>query len=484
MQVSIARTVATAVTPSPHVLETASMFGLGVDDGHQLTIVPPTTFTLPQSAVVFITGPSGGGKSTVLSLIAAQCSRQGAMVIDFNSLPPLADVPLVDVFDLPLQRATALLAAAGLGDAFVMLRKPSELSDGQRYRLRLAQAMTMVDDGPCVVLADEFGATLDRMTAKIIAANVRKWVQRTRCTVICATTHDDLLEPLAPHTLIHKGLGDAIEVHHNMTSPATCNATSDAQARHDDLHRLTEHNLALEPATLGDYRCLAPFHYRSALPAAVTGGFRLVHRQPTVVGRYLKRECEHTIVGVLLRTLPHLACSLRDVATANRYRLAAKASATMLNREVRTIARVVIHPQWRGLGLAVTLVKHALARPEPETVYTEALAAMGRVHPFFEKAGMVRYERPPRPEHARLLDALQHVGLEPHTLASPRMVQAHFAERDAEWNLFRRELGRWYRAGARRSRKKRDEPSIDDMLAAARDQLLTRPIYYLHRHGA
>ncbi len=411
----------------------------------------------------------------MLSLIGANCREQGVTVIDFDALPSLPDRPLVDAFDLPLTRTTALLAAAGLGDAFVMLRKPSELSDGQRYRLRLAQAMHMASDSPCVVLADEFGATLDRMTARIIAANVRKWAKRSRCTFICATTHDDLLEQLNPHVLIYKGLGDAITVHHlDADSPlSTVN------------HVLLEHDLALEPATLADYTCLAAFHYKSSHPAAVTSGFRLVHRQRTVVGRYLKRSSEHTIVGVLLRTMPHLACSLRDAATANRYRgLSAKASAAMLNREIRTIARVVVHPQWRGLGLAVALVKHAMANPEPGTVYTEALAAMGRVHPFFDKAGMVRYERPPRPEHARLLDALRHVGLEPYTLASPRLVRAHFADRDAAWNLFRRELGRWYRAGARRSRCTAVEPSIDTMLTAARDQLLTQPVYYLHRHDS
>ncbi len=60
IQLEIARTVATAVTPSPRVLETASMFGLGVDETHRIDIVPPTTITLPSSSVVFVTGPSGG----------------------------------------------------------------------------------------------------------------------------------------------------------------------------------------------------------------------------------------------------------------------------------------------------------------------------------------------------------------------------------------------------------------------------------------
>jgi ABC-type ATPase with predicted acetyltransferase domain len=48
-----------------------------------------------------------------------------------------------------------------------------------------------------IILADEFAATLDRLTARIIASNLRRWV--SRCTqptcVLVASSHDDLLEP-------------------------------------------------------------------------------------------------------------------------------------------------------------------------------------------------------------------------------------------------------------------------------------------------
>lgn len=103
-----------------------------------------------------------------------------------------------------------------------MLRRPCELSDGQRYRLRLAQIISMLmhDDAaalarPSVVLADEFGSTLDRITAQTVARNLRRWVDRHSSRVISfilATAHDDLLEALQPDVLVWKGLGDAVEV--------------------------------------------------------------------------------------------------------------------------------------------------------------------------------------------------------------------------------------------------------------------------------
>lgn len=223
IEVEVQRTVAGAVRPSARVLETAAMFGLGVDDNREICIVPPTRIPLPRGGVVFITGPSGGGKSMVLSLIGERCREQGVGVIHFDDLPALPDVPLVDALDLPLDQTTSVLAMAGLADAFVMLRSPCELSDGQRWRLRFAQvlaAMARIDpdddvesETQCVVLADEFAATLDRQTAKVISRNVRRWVNRTpRLTFVCATTHDDVMESLQPDVLVWKGLGDDIRV--------------------------------------------------------------------------------------------------------------------------------------------------------------------------------------------------------------------------------------------------------------------------------
>ena len=63
-----------------------------------------------------------------------------------------------------------------------------------------------------------------------------------------------------------------------------------------------------------------------------------------------------------------------------------RAAAALLNAEVEAISRVIVHPVYRGCGLAVRLIRHALMHAE--TPMVEALAAMGAVHPLFEKAGM------------------------------------------------------------------------------------------------
>ena len=50
------------------------------------------------------------------------------------------------------------------------------------------------------------------------------------------------------------------------------------------------------------------------------------------------------------------------------------------------IGRLIVHPQFRSIGLSTWLVRTMCARAT--TRYVEAFAAMGRVHPFFTRAGM------------------------------------------------------------------------------------------------
>ena len=59
-----------------------------------------------------------------------------------------------------------------------------------------------------------------------------------------------------------------------------------------------------------------------------------------------------------------------------------------LNRQLATLSRVVIHPTYRGAGLAAPFVRascRACRWP-----WIESLAQMGRFNAFFEKAGFVR----------------------------------------------------------------------------------------------
>ncbi len=110
----------------------------------------------------------------------------------------------------------------------------------------------------------------------------------------------------------------------------------------------------------------------------------------------------------------------------------------------------------------------------------ESIAAMGRVHPFLERAGMTRYDPPIRAEHARLIDALERLGLEPHDLAKSKRVGEcfnHLAESDRRW--LQRELRIFRRKACMKRNHVHPDADIDTLLRAARDHVLARPVYYL-----
>lgn len=59
-----------------------------------------------------------------------------------------------------------------------------------------------------------------------------------------------------------------------------------------------------------------------------------------------------------------------------------------LNAQVGMLSRVVLHPTYRGAGLAANFIRASCqACPWP---WIETLTEMGHFHPFFEKAGFVR----------------------------------------------------------------------------------------------
>lgn len=145
--------------------------------------------------------------------------------------------------------------------------------------------------------------------------------------------------------------------------------------------------LSLRPGTRADYAALARHHYRSPHPGVVDRIF---------TARYDPFPRDAAPAAVLVLALPTLNCRQRNLATHRRYLLQdRRASADLLNAEVRTISRVIVDPLFRGIGLAVLLVQYAL--DHAPTPYTEARAHMAKINPFFAHAGMTLL--PPSPQH-------------------------------------------------------------------------------------
>lgn len=197
----------TQVERTARVLEIAEAFGLGLDD-KEFVVFDQQAIAIEQGDVVYVTGQSGSGKSTVLRELASQMQAQGTHVADIDQVT-LLDRPLIDQIGNTTSEALSLLSIAGLNDAYLFIRKPSELSDGQRYRFRLAK---VIESGARVWVADEFLAVLDRVTAKVIAFNLQKVARKLGATLIVATTHTDMVDDLAPTLTIVKRYREKIEL--------------------------------------------------------------------------------------------------------------------------------------------------------------------------------------------------------------------------------------------------------------------------------
>lgn len=208
MKLILNKSFQSRVERSERVIKVAEAFGLGLEE-REFTVLDNVELTIEPGDVVYINGQSGAGKSVLLREISVALATAGQTVSNIDAVT-FEDRPLIDQIGADsLADAIRLLSLAGLSDAYLYIRKPSELSDGQKYRFRLAK---LVEENADVWVADEFGAVLDRVTAKIVAWNLAKVARAHNKTLIVATTHTDLVEELSPSLAITKRFHDRIRI--------------------------------------------------------------------------------------------------------------------------------------------------------------------------------------------------------------------------------------------------------------------------------
>jgi ABC exporter DevA family ATP-binding subunit len=173
--------------------------------------------------IVVLTGPSGAGKTTLMTLIGGLRTlesgsikvqgrelrglsprrqrehrrRIGFIFQEHNLFDALSAYQTLDLAmklrdDVPdrqesLRRARTLLASLGLADR--LFARPRTLSTGQKQRIAIARAL--IHD-PGLILADEPTASLDRDATKSVLALLRRRADEFGVTVLMVT-HDPQL---------------------------------------------------------------------------------------------------------------------------------------------------------------------------------------------------------------------------------------------------------------------------------------------------
>ena len=211
----ISKSFTTRVPRSERVLAIAEAFGLGLEE-REFTLFRELELQVEPGDVVYINGQSGSGKSCLLRELAGQMRDSGLRVADIDQVELREDCALIDQLGTTMQSAIELLSRAGINDAYLAIMRPAQLSDGQRYRLRLAK---LFESDAHVMVADEFGAVLDRVTAKTVAFNAQKLARASGKVLIVATTHTDLVDELGPSLIIKKAYQDRVEIIKVTTAP-------------------------------------------------------------------------------------------------------------------------------------------------------------------------------------------------------------------------------------------------------------------------
>jgi GNAT superfamily N-acetyltransferase len=253
---------------------------------------------------------------------------------------------------------------------------------------------------------DEFCATLDRDTAKIVAFNVQKLARRLGHGLLTATTHTDLGEDLHPSIAVRKRFGSEVEVIYAANTPApTCSVLEE---------------LTVREGTYEEWKLMAPFHYRS---------HRIAFRDKIFV---LDKDGE--VCGAIVYVRPTVSCAGRSLVFKPK-------DMQELNQLVTRIARVVVRPKYRTIGAGVKLVRETL--PQCGRPIVETIAVMAKYNPFFERAGMTKVqETTPGPEITAFVDALEGLGFKAYLLS---VKSRNYAQLEGQVDAVKALLGRTIR---------------------------------------
>jgi len=414
------------------------------------TLVDGLELELRPGSILLVVGPSGSGKSSLLAALAEQFG--GALFVGRRRFGRCLSIVDAVAPGRPLSVALEILAACGLGEPRLWLRSYHDLADGEKFRAQLAGAIgrTIPRDperglrvaARRLIFCDEFTSVLHRRLARAVAYNLRRLVTRRRLILVAASAREDILEDLQPDQVLRLGAG-RWELRQRPVRDRPVSL----------LRRST-----IEPGGLRDYAGFAAMHYRRH------DGLGFVDRI------FVMRDERREPIGVVVYAHAQLELAPRNLATAGRF----VRNVRRLNRELRTLRRLVIHPDLRGCGLGHHLVRQTL--PLVGVRFVECLAAMGSIHPVFERAGMRRVGPCPLPRgRMQLLERMRRMKLDPFAPAFADYV----ARLPRVRRLVHRTIAEWADATHGGLGHQLLRRSSEDLAATFRQIIGPPPVYYL-----
>ena len=334
--------------PTCNTAYVRSTFGIDFEIGANV-IARDVKFDYEPGQIVLFSGPSGSGKSSLLRAAADQA--EGVWLDERGGW----EASLIDSLDMGAPAAAHLLSLCGLGEAFLMLRAPGELSDGQRYRFSVARALAR---GALTVAADEWCAKLDRVAAKVVSRNVRRISSHRGVGFLLATTHEDIIDDLSPDVVVRCASGGGVEVEKRRPFRRAISFLDE---------------LEITEGSASDWAYFARWHYRGHGLGPVRRVLLLWHGREAI--------------GICVFGFGPLASAARNRIFALKGAMT-RARAMQINRNFACVSRLVLAPRYRGAGLAAAFLRRCcrLAR----WPWIELVSEMGALVPFCQKAGFRR----------------------------------------------------------------------------------------------
>jgi energy-coupling factor transporter ATP-binding protein EcfA2 len=330
------------------------MFGIDFNSGPNVIARDVEIDYRPGQIVLFV-GPSGSGKSSLLRAAAVQ--EPGAVCLDHSFDDSRA---IIDTLGPDPRQAAGRLSVCGLSEAMLMLRTPGELSDGQRYRYALARCLASGTDS---IVADEWCATLDEVTARVISYNVRRLADTRGVGFMLAGTREDIIDDLQPDLIVRCSGGGVIDV-----EKTSFDRPRGPISFHDELD--------LRVGKVSDWPHFAKWHYRGHGLGPVRRVNLLQHREQNV--------------GICIFGFGPLASAQRN----RLFGLGGKMSsdkARIINNNFACVSRLVLDHRYRGAGIGGDFLRRACeAAPWP---WIELISEMANLVPFYQAAGFVRTGR-------------------------------------------------------------------------------------------
>jgi ABC-type lipoprotein export system ATPase subunit/GNAT superfamily N-acetyltransferase len=273
--------------------------------------------------ILYITGESGSGKSSILNTISTPSKT--------------VDIPTAPLFKWcgesveSQQKAVEILSYVGLSDATMFVNFYCNLSDSQKARARIA---LMIINGDNPVVVDEFLSTLDRNTARSVAFCVQKVLRKFGIRAIFASAHEDIIPFLKPSHVVKGRSYPSRFVLEKYNTKQDNIILDGVRLFYGDKH-------LYKKLYLGD------IHYKGKY----TGGTK----------EFLFADFQGEIIGCLV-------------------------SIYRMSDGGRRIARLIVHPSYRGIGVGRLMVQRYLQ----DYKNVDVVASMARFNPVFERAGMLR----------------------------------------------------------------------------------------------